>query len=122
MAARLAQVCLFQDDGRALRRFCEVVSGRLEIDNGELVSFHFGGTTVAHHRPQGMLEEGDVLVTVEVESAGAVDRVYQQLTQAGLVIDDSPEDTDWGWRVFYFRAAEHLFFEVGAPSVTHHGA
>ena len=117
MAARLAQVCLFKEDGRALRRFCEVLSGRVEVDNGELVSFHFGGATVAHHRPAGMLEEEDVLVTIEVDSAKAVDAMYASLVAGGLEIDDHPEDTDWGWRVFYFRAAEHLFFEVGAPSV-----
>jgi uncharacterized glyoxalase superfamily protein PhnB len=115
MAAKLAQVCLFAEDGRALRRFCEVISGKLEIDTGELVSFNFGNASVAHHRPQGMLEEGDVLVTIEVANAGMVDRIYQILAESGLVIDDEPEDTDWGWRVFYFRAAEHLFFELGAP-------
>ncbi len=115
MAARLAQICLFKQDGMALRRFCEIVSGQIEIDNGELLSFHMGRSTVAHHRPVGVLQENDVLVTLEVESPAAVDRIYAQLQSAGLSIDDAPEDTDWGWRVFYFRAAEHLFFEVGAP-------
>ncbi|MFO0725800.1 MAG: hypothetical protein U1E65_18595 [Myxococcota bacterium] len=114
MATRLVQVCLFKEDGAALRRFCEVTSGQVEVDNGELLSFHMGGPTVAHHRPSGVLNEDDVLVTLQADSPAAVDRIYRQLVQSGLEIDDEPEDTDWGWRVFYFRAGEHLFFEVGS--------
>lgn len=115
MATRLAQVCLFKDDGRALRRFCEVTSGKVEVDNGELLSFHMGGATVAHHRPAGILAEDDVLVTLEVDSPSGVDKIHAQLLASGLAVDDTPEDTDWGWRVFYFRAGAHLLFEVGAP-------
>lgn len=115
MAANLAQVCLFSSDGGPLKRFCEVVSGQVEIDNGELLSFHMGGSTVAHHRPLGMLAEGDVLVTLQVDTGRSVDRIYGSLLRSGLTLDDEPEDTEWGWRVFYFRAAKHLLFEVGAP-------
>jgi uncharacterized glyoxalase superfamily protein PhnB len=115
MATRLAQVCLFKEDGRALRRFCEITSGRVEVDNGELLSFHMGTASVAHHKPAGVLAENDVLVTLEVDGPQAVDRIYASLLSAGLNVDDEPEDTDWGWRVFYFRAGEHLLFEVGAP-------
>jgi len=115
MAARLAQVCLFKDDGSALRRFCEIASGKLEVDNGELTSFVMGGASVAHHPPAGVLGEDDVLVTLEVDSPGEVDRMHRLLISSGLEVDDEPEDTDWGWRVFYYRAGEHLFFEVGAP-------
>lgn len=115
MPAQLAQVCLFKDDGSALRRFCEIVSGRVEIDNGALLSFHMGGATVAHHPPVGDIREDDVLVTLQVASPAEVDRIYQQLTRSKLKIDDAPEDTEWGWRLFYFRAATHLMFEVGAP-------
>lgn len=106
---------MFKNDGAPLKRFCEIVSGKVEIDNGELLSFHMGGATVAHHRPMGMLGEDDVLVTLQLDSANLVDRVYGQLLKAGLKVDDEPEDTEWGWRVFYFRAARHLLFEVGAP-------
>ena len=115
MSTRLAQVCLFKEDGRALRRFCEITSGRVEVDNGELLSFHMGSAAVAHHKPSGVLAENDVLVTLEVDGPTAVDQIYASLLSAGLNVDDEPEDTDWGWRVFYFRAAEHLLFEVGAP-------
>lgn len=115
MATRLAQVCLFKEDGRALQRFCQIVSGRVEIDNGELLSFHMGNASVAHHRPAGVLAEDDVLVTLEVDGPAVVDRVYGSLLSAGLRVDDEPEDTEWGWRVFYFRAGKHLLFEVGAP-------
>ena len=115
MPAQLAQVCLFKKDGAALRRFCEITSGQLEIDNGSLLSFHMGAATVAHHPPQGELHEDDVLVTLQVASPKDVDRIYQQLVRSSLRVDDEPEDTDWGWRVFYYRAASHLLFEVGAP-------
>ena len=116
MAARLAQVCLFKNDGDALRKFCDVVSGDIEIDNGDLLSYHMGPqTTVAHHPPMGMLGEDDVLVTIQVDTARQVDRIHASLVRAGLEVDDDPEDTDWGWRVFYFQAAPHLYFEVGAP-------
>jgi hypothetical protein len=115
MPAHLAQVCLFKSDGSALRRFCEIVSGRVEINNGQLLSFHMGGSTVAHHPPQGELGEDDVLVTLQVASPREVDMIYQQLVRARLEINDAPEDTEWGWRLFYFRAAPHLLFEVGAP-------
>ena len=115
MAAHLAQVCLFKIDGNALRRFCQVVSGRVEIDNGSLLSFHMGHSTVAHHPPAGELSEDDVLVTLQVSTPAEVDRIYRSLVQSGLKVDDQPENTDWGWRLFYFRAAKHLVFEVGAP-------
>ncbi|MCC7386078.1 MAG: hypothetical protein IT384_29800 [Deltaproteobacteria bacterium] len=115
MPPRLAQVCLFKEDGHNLRRFCEIVSGRIEVDNGELLSFHMGDATVAHHAPAGALGENDVLVTLEVGTPQAVDRIFASLLAAGLEVDDRPEDTEWGWRVFYYRAAPHLYFEVGAP-------
>lgn len=115
MGAHLAQVCLFKNDGSALRRFCEVVSGKVEIDNGSLLSFHMGTSTVAHHPPAGDLSENDVLVTLQVGSPKEVDRIFAQLVRSKLALDDEPEDTEWGWRVFYFRAAPHLLFEVGAP-------
>jgi uncharacterized glyoxalase superfamily protein PhnB len=56
-----------------------------------------------------------VLVTIQVGDAREVDRIHANLLRAGLSVEDDPEDTDWGWRVFYFQAAPHLFFEVGAP-------
>lgn len=115
MSVQLAQVCLFKHDGSALRRFCEIISGAVEIDNGELLSFHMGSATVAHHPPAGDVAEDDVLVTLQVVSPAEVDRVHARLRRAGLAIDERPEDTDWGWRIFYFRAARHLVFEVGAP-------
>lgn len=115
MAAQLAQVCLFKKDGGVLRRFCEIASGQLEIDNGTLLSFHMGTATVAHHPPQGDLAEDDVLVTLQVASPKEVDRIYRELQRSKLRVDDEPEDTEWGWRVFYFRAAKHLLFEVGSP-------
>lgn len=115
MPAQLAQVCLFSQDGSQLRRFLEVTSGQIEIDNGSLLSFHMGAATVAHHPPEGDIEEDDVLVTLQVASPADVDRIYQQLVRAKLSVDDEPEDTEWGWRLFYFRAAPHLLFEVGAP-------
>jgi hypothetical protein len=115
MSVHLAQVCLFKNDGLVLRRFCEIVSGAVEIDNGELLSFHMGSATVAHHKPVGVLQDDDVLVTLQVDTPTDVDRIHRQLVRAGLHVDDLPEDTDWGWRVFYFRAAPHLYFEVGAP-------
>lgn len=115
MAAHLAQVCLFKGDGRALRRFCEVVSGHVEIDNGSLLSFHMGASTVAHHPPAGDLAEDDVLVTLQVGTPREVDGIYNALVASGLRVDDHPENTTWGWRLFYFRAAKHLVFEVGAP-------
>jgi len=115
MAAQLAQVCLFKQNGDALRRFCDVVSGDVEVDNGELLSYHLGGATVAHHAPMGMLREDDVMVTIQVDSPRQVDRVFANLLRAGLKVDDEPEDTEWGWRVFYVRVAPHLLFEVGAP-------
>jgi uncharacterized glyoxalase superfamily protein PhnB len=115
MSVNLAQVCLFKSEGLVLRRFCEIVSGSVEIDNGELLSFHMGASTVAHHKPVGVLRENDVLVTLQVDTPAEVDRIHRNLVRAGLAVEDSPEDTDWGWRVFYFRAADHLFFEVGSP-------
>jgi hypothetical protein len=115
MPAQLAQVCLFKSDGSALKKFCEIVSGKIEINNGQLLSYHMGSATVAHHPPAGELNENDVLVTLQVASPKEVDRIYQSLVRARLPIDDEPEDTDWGWRLFYFRAAPHLMFEVGAP-------
>lgn len=118
MPAQLAQVCLFKSDGSSLKRFCEIVSGSVEIDNGSLLSFHMGPATVAHHPPTGDLGEDDVLVTLQVASPKEVDRIYHQLVRAKLQVDDEPEDTEWGWRLFYFRAGRHLLFEVGAPIVT----
>ncbi len=117
MPAHLAQVCLFKDDGNALRRFCDIVSGQVELDNGSLLSFMMGAgpSTVAHHPPAGDLKEDDVLVTLQVAQPQEVDRIYGALQRAQLSVDDSPEDTEWGWRIFYFRAAPHLVFEVGAP-------
>lgn len=115
MPARLAQVCLFRSDGGALRRFCEIVSGKVEIDNGKLLSYYMGGSTVAHHPPQGDLAENDVLVTLEVASPAEVDLIHRELRRAKMDVDDEPEDTEWGWRLFYFKAAPHLIFEVGAP-------
>ena len=117
MPAHLAQLCLFSADGSSLRRFLEVVSGQMEHDDGRLVSFHMGQgpSTVAHHPPAGELEEGDLLVTLQVAGPADVDRVHQALLRSGLTVDDAPESTEWGWRLFYYRAAEHLVFEVGAP-------
>jgi hypothetical protein len=115
MPAHLAQVCLFKNDGTALRKFCEIVSGKVEINNGQLLSFHMGTSTVAHHPPHGELQEDDVLVTLQVATPNEVDLIYQRLLRARVPIDDAPETTDWGWRLFYFRAAPHLMFEVGAP-------
>ncbi len=115
MPAHLAQVCLFKTDGTQLRRFCEIVSGQVEIDNGSLLSFHMGASTVAHHPPAGELGEDDVLVTLQVATPHDVDRIYNALLTSGVQVDDRPEDTPWGWRLFYFRAARHLLFEVGAP-------
>lgn len=115
MPAHLAQVCLFKGDGTGLRRFCDVVSGQVEIDNGTLLSFHMGSSTVAHHPPAGELGEDDVLVTLQVQTPHEVDRIYNALLASGLSVDDTPESTEWGWRLFYFRAAKHLVFEVGAP-------
>ena len=115
MPAHLAQVCLFSADGTKLRRFCEVLSGQVEVDNGSLLSFHMGASTVAHHPPVEALSENDILVTLQVQDALTVDRVHRMLRASGLVVDDKPEDTEWGWRLFYFRVAPHLVFEVGAP-------
>ncbi len=115
MPAQLAQVCLFQNDGQALRTFCQVVSGQVEVDNGSLLSFHMGSSTVAHHPPFGELREGDVLVTLQVATPSEVDRIHRALAASRLRVDDQPENTEWGWRLFYFRAAPHLVFEVGAP-------
>lgn len=115
MPAHLAQVCLFSQKGDVVRRFCDVVSGQVEIDNGSLLSYHMGASTVAHHPPAGDLAEGDVLVTLQVGSPAEVDTLHRQLTQSQLPLDDHPENTDWGWRLFYFRAGPHLVFEVGAP-------
>ncbi len=114
MPAHLAQVCLFKANGDVLRRFCDIVSGDVEHDDGNLLSYHMGGATVAHHPPMGMLGENDVMVTVQVESKDRVDKLYHQLVRAGLHVDDEPEDTEWGWRVFYFKVSPHLYFEVGA--------
>lgn len=74
-----------------------------------------GASTVAHHPPVDALEDDDVLVTLQVPDALTVDRVHRTLVASGLPVDDHPEDTEWGWRLFYFRAAPHLVFEVGAP-------
>jgi hypothetical protein len=115
VAAQLAQVCLFKSDASALKKFCDIVSGRVEINNGQLLSYHMGNATVAHHPPTGDLREDDVLVTLQVASPKEVDRIFQLLKRAKLSVDDEPEDTDWGWRLFYFRAAPHLMFEIGAP-------
>jgi hypothetical protein len=115
MPAHLAQVCLFKRDASALRRFCEITSGKVEIDNGTLLSFIMGGSTVAMHPPQGELAEDDVLVTLQVATPAEVDRLHRQLVDARLNVDEEPESTDWGWRLFYFRAAPHLVFEIGAP-------
>ena len=115
MPAHLAQVCLFSPHDTRIRQFCDVVSGEVEIDNGSLLSYHMGASTVAHHAPAGDLAENDVLVTLQVASPQEVDALYQRLTEARLPLDDHPENTDWGWRIFYFRAAPHLVFEVGAP-------
>ena len=115
MPAHLAQVCLFSNKGKAIRDFCQVVSGQVEIDNGSLLSYHMGASTVAHHPPAGDLGDGDVLVTLQVGSPQEVDQIHKDLVQSGQKVDDSPEDTEWGWRLFYFRPAPHLVFEVGAP-------
>lgn len=117
MPANLAQVCLFSEDGSPLRQFLDTVSAQVEHDDGRLVSFHMGvgPSTVAHHPPAGDLGEGDVLVTLQVGRPEEVDAVHEALIQAGLAIRDRPETTDWGWRLFYFRAARHLVFEVGSP-------
>ena len=115
MAAHLAQVCLFGSDGRSLTRFCEVVSGEVELANGALTSFHVGASSIAHHPPAGELGEGHVLVTIQLATPREVSRVHSALVAAHLDVDDAPEDTEWGWRTFYFRAAQHLVFEVGAP-------
>lgn len=115
MPAHLAQVCLFKRDGSSLRKFLEVVSGQVEIDNGSLLSFHMGTSTVAQHPPAGDLDENDVLVTLQVGSPKEVDRLHRELLRSKLSVDEQPEDTEWGWRIFYFRAAPHLVFEVGAP-------
>jgi len=115
MPAHLAQVCLFSGNDTALRRFCDVVSGQIEVDNGSLLSYHMGASAVAHHPPAGELAEGDVLVTLQVSTPSEVDAIYQRLVNSKLSLDDQPENTDWGWRLFYFRAGPHLVFEVGAP-------
>ena len=115
MPAHLAQVCLFSEQGDLLRRFSDVVSGQVEVDNGSLLSYHMGASTVAHHPPAGPLAEGDVLVTLQLGSPDEVDQLYQRLSEGQLPLDDSPENTEWGWRLFYFRVAPHLVFEVGAP-------
>ncbi|MBK8010462.1 MAG: hypothetical protein IPK13_03885 [Deltaproteobacteria bacterium] len=116
MPAHLAQVCVFKRDETALRRFCEVVSGRLEVDNGALTSFHMGASTVARHPPVGEFQDGDVLVTLQVASPAEVDSLFERLRSAAVPVDDVPETTEWGWRIFYFRASPHLVFEIGAPA------
>lgn len=118
MAAHLAQVCLFSPDAVPMRRFLEIVSGQVEHDDGRLVSFLMGtgSSTVAHHPPAGDLGVDDVLVTLQVRRPEEVDAVYTGLVRAGLRVDDAPETTSWGWRIFYYRAARHLVFEVGAPT------
>gem|GEM_PF-2249721 len=118
MAVNLAQVCLFKQNGETIRQFCDVVSGDLEMDDadaGGLLSYRMGNATVAHHPPMGELSENDVLVTLQVDNPRAVDRIFAGLLRVGLHVDDQPEDTEHGWRVFYFRAAPNLLFEVGAP-------
>ncbi len=117
MSARLAQVCLFSAEGGPLRRFLEVISGQLEHDDGQLLSFHMGAgpATVAWHAPAGELGEGDLVVTLSVPRPADVDRLHRALLDAGLSLDDAPESTEWGWRLFWYRAAPHLVFEVGAP-------
>lgn len=115
MSAHLAQVCLFAEDGSKLRRFCEILSGQVEVDNGSLLSFHMGASAVAHHPPVEALSDNDVLVTLQVQDALTVDQVHGTLLASGLAVDDQPVDTEWGWRLFYFRVAPHLVFEVGAP-------
>ena len=118
MPAHLAQVCLFSAATSDLRRFLEIVSGQVEHDDGRLVSFHMGQgpSTVAHHPPAGELGEGDLLVTLQVARPDEVDRVHRALLQAGLRVEDAPETTEWGWRLFYYRAAPQLVFEVGSPA------
>ncbi len=115
MPAHLAQVCLFSQRRDPLKRFCDIVSGQVEINNGSLLSYHLGASSVAHHPPAGDLAEGDVLVTLQVESPRVVDEIHRRLLESQLPLDDHPENTEWGWRLFYFRAAPHLVFEVGAP-------
>lgn len=117
MPAHLAQVCLFSSEGSAMRRFMEIVSGQMEHDDGRLVSFHMGvgPSTVAHHPPAGDLGENDVLVTLQVAQPRDVDAVFSAMQRSGIPMDDAPETTDWGWRLFYYRPAPHLVFEVGAP-------
>lgn len=118
MPIRLAQTCAFATDVRALRRFLEVVSGELEHDDGNLLSFRTGAgpTTVAAHPPAGDLAEGDVLVTLEASEPAEVDALHRQLVAAGVPVDDTPETTGWGYRLFYYRAGPHLVFEIGAPA------
>ena len=115
MATRLAQVLLFKNDGSNLKRFCDVVSGNVEIDTGTLLSYHMGPATVAHHPPIGTFGEDTVAVTLEVDRPEEVDRLYASLISAGLSVDEPPEDTTWGWRNFYFRVSDRLVFEIGAP-------
>lgn len=117
MPANLAQVCLFAAEGTAFRRFLEIVSAQVEHDDGRLVSFHMGSgpSTVASHPPAGDLGDGDVLVTLQVGRPQEVDQVHAALLREGVKVDDAPETTEWGWRIFYYRAARHLVFEVGAP-------
>ena len=115
MPTHLAQVCLFSERGDLLKRFCDVVSGQVDIDNGSLISYRVGGSAVACHPPAGDLADDDVLVTLQVGSPQEVDDIYSRLSASQLPLDDHPEDTEWGWRIFYFRAAPHLVFEIGAP-------
>lgn len=115
MLAQLAQVCLFSHDAAVLRRFCDVVSGELEGDNGRLRSCNMGAASVAHHPPAGELAEGDVWVTLQVAEPAQVDTLHREQAAARIPLDDHPEDTKWGWRSVYCRVAPHLVFEVGAP-------
>ena len=49
MSAHLAQVCLFKNNGEKLRQFCDVVSGDVELDDGDaggLLSYRMGAATV----------------------------------------------------------------------------
>lgn len=117
MPIRLAQTCAFTADHGALRRFLEVVSGDLEHDDGQLLSFRTGAgpTTVASHPPAGEFTEGAVLVTLEAGTPTEVDALHRRLVEAQVPVDDAPETTSWGYRLFYYRAGPHLVFEVGAP-------
>ncbi len=118
---QLDYVILLCEDIPPMKQFYRDVM-RLAIysESADWVEFRAGSTLLALRRrgreydgPSGKPESASVQLAFRV-SPSDVDRCYNELERAGVVILDTPKDQEWGHRTLFFRDPEANVLEIYA--------